>query len=323
MLCQMEAKGVEAYINEHPSVVGGFLTSGEHAYQLKRGRALLRINMNHPTRQMNPFQYVELDSSHLSSCIQQALKSENVSQLAKVLAEYESESRSAEVNSPGSDAKLMTSPVSRDACKLFLSSGSSVEAEVYHQLVVERINDGDITTSLKLCCIGHQIPFGQETVNSNQSISDDRTLGYTFDQMLKIESYEQEMSKFQSICEEWYRVLEPRELMNIEQRELLREWISTRQYANTEDPIVSRVIEKCSEPKKEEEERKWREAKKMREEIMKRIKEEKKAKKMREKEEKEREWQEAKRKRDKIMKKMNDEIEAERELQDAKKMGDD
>ena len=65
--------------------------------------------------------------------------------------------------------------------------------------------------------------------------------------------------------------------MNIEQRELLREWISTRQYANTEDPIVSLVIEKCSEPKKEEEEKKWREAEKMREEIMKKIKEEKEA----------------------------------------------
>ena len=34
-------------------------------------------------------------------------------------------------------------------------------------------------------------------------------------------------------------------LMNIEQRELLREWISTREYANTEDPIVSLMIEKC------------------------------------------------------------------------------
>ena len=83
--------------------------------------------------------------------------------------------------------------------------------------------------------------------------------------MLKTESYEQEKSEFLSICDEWYRVLEPRGLMNIEQRELLREWISTRQYANTEDPIVSLVIEKCSEPKKEEEERKWQEAKKIRE----------------------------------------------------------
>ena len=43
------------------------------------------------------------------------------------------------------------------------------------------------------------------------------------------------------------------------------EWISTKQYANTKDPIVSLVTEKCSEPKKEEEERIWQEAKKMRE----------------------------------------------------------
>ena len=77
-----------------------------------------------------------------------------------------------------------------------------------------------------------------------------------------MESYEQERSKFLSICDEWYRVLEPQGLMNIEQSELLREWISTRQYANTEDPIVSLVIEKCSEPKKREEERKWQEVKK-------------------------------------------------------------
>ena len=88
---------------------------------------------------------------------------------------------------------------------------------------------------------------------------------------MNLESYEQERSKFLSTCDEWYRVLEPRGLMNIEQRELLREWISTRQYANTEDPIVSLVIEKCSEPKREEEEKKWREAEKMREELLKEI----------------------------------------------------
>ena len=121
------------------------------------------------------------------------------------------------------------------------------------RLVVERINDGDITTALKLCCIGHQIQFCRDMININPPISDAQTLRGTFDQMLKMESYEQERSKFLSICDEWYRVLEPRGLMNIEQRELLREWISTRQYANTEDPVVSLLIEKCSERKKEEE----------------------------------------------------------------------
>ena len=60
----------------------------------------------------------------------------------------------AEVNSSEHGTDMMTSSVSRDACKLFLFSGSSVEAEVHRQLVVERINDGDITTALKLCCIG-------------------------------------------------------------------------------------------------------------------------------------------------------------------------
>ena len=262
----VEQKHFEIYINEPSSVVGRLLTSGEHAYQLKRGRALLRFDMNHPTRQLNQCEQVELDSSHLYSCIEQALKSENVSQLAKVLAEYESESRSADGNSPEHGTELMTLSLSHKACKLFLFSGSSAEAEVYGQLVVERINDGDITTALKLCCIGHQIQIFRDTIKINLHISDVRTRIYTFDQMIKVESYEQERSEFLSICDEWYRVLEPHRLMNIEQRELLREWISTRQYATTEDPIVSLVIEKCSEPKKEEEEKKWQKAEKMRKE---------------------------------------------------------
>ena len=128
-----------------------------------------------------------------------------------------------------------------------------MEAEVYRQLVVERINDGDITTALKLCCIGHQIPFCRNKINSESiNLNMDQTLRDTFDQMLKVESYKQERLNFMSICDEWYRVLEPRGLMNIEQRELLREWISTRQYANTEDPIVSLVIEKCLISRNEE-----------------------------------------------------------------------
>ena len=212
---------------------------------------------------MNQSEYVKPDSSHLSSCIEQALKSENVSQLAKVLAEYESESRSADVNASKHGTEVMTSSVSHDACKLFQLTGNSVEAEVYRQLVVERIHDGDATTALKLCCIGHQTPFGCDVINIDRPISDVQTIGDTIETNVKMESYEEEISKFQSICDEWYRVLKPQGMMNI-QRELLREWISTRQYANTEDLVVSFVIEKCSEPKKEEEERKWQEAKKMR-----------------------------------------------------------
>ena len=116
---------------------------------------------------------------------------------------------SAETNSR--ETQLMTSPVSRNACKLFVSNGSNVEAEVYRQLVVERINDDDITTTLKLCCIGHQIPFCQEQISINRPIANAQTLRDTFDQMLKIESYKQERSKFVSICYEWHEVLEPRD----------------------------------------------------------------------------------------------------------------
>ena len=245
---------VKPYIDEHPSEVGRLLSIDAYAYQLKRGRALLRLEMNHPTRQISQCEYVELDSSQCFSCIGKALKSGNVSQLAKVLAEYESESRSAAVNSPEHGTVAVTSSVSRDACRLFLFSGSSVEAEVYRQLVVERINDGDIRTVLKLCCVGHQISLVRNA--SNQSISDAQTLRDTIDQMLKIESYEQERSEFLSICDEWYIVLEPQGLMSTEQRELLREWISTKQYANTEDPDVSLVIKKCAERRKEEEKKK-------------------------------------------------------------------
>ena len=258
-------KCVHEYIDEHPSDAGLLFTSENYVCQLKRGCALLRLDMIHQTGQMNQCVNGEMDSSHLYSCIEQALESENVSRLAKFLAEYGSESRSAGVSKSERGTEL-TSLVSRDACKLFLSSGSFVEAEVYRKHIVERINEGDITTALKLCCIGHQIQFGRNMMNINRPISDVQTLRDTFDRMLKIESYEQERFKYLSITDEWYRVLEPRRLMNIEQRELLREWISTRQYANTEDPIVSLVIEKCLEPKKEDEEKKWQEAKKIREE---------------------------------------------------------
>ena len=235
---------LKRFINLYSREYFGELFANEHcASQLKRGRTLLRLEMKHPTRHMNQCEYVELDFSHLTSCIQQALKSDNVSPLAKVLAEYESESRSAELNLSKHGTDMMTSSVSRDACKLFLSSGSSFEADVCRQLVVEIISYDDITTALRLCCIGHQIPFCRS--NSHLPISDGQTVRDTFDQLLNMESYEQEIFKFMLICDEWYRVLEPRGLMNVEQKELLREWISTRQYANTEDPIVSLVIEEC------------------------------------------------------------------------------
>ena len=252
---------LEKYIKELPSDAGMILVSDViYACQLKHGRVLLR----HRSRQMN-----SCDSSHPPSCIELASTFQNASQLAKVLAEYESESRSGEVNSSESDYEtyVMTSPVSGDACKLFMSSGSSVDSELYRQLVVERINDDDITTALKLCCIGHQIPFCRDNIDTDLLVSEAQILRDTFEHMLKKESYDQEKSKFLSISDEWYRVLEPRGLMNIEQRELLREWISTRQYANTEDPVVSLVIEECSMSTKEEETRKWQESEEIRREI--------------------------------------------------------
>ena len=215
---------------------------------LKRERAILRLDIKNPTRPMdhNDCEYMQLHSSYQFSCINQACDSVNkrISDLAMIL---KSESRSAEVISPGCEPEIMTASVSRDACKLFLSSGGSVEADCYRRIVAERINDGDITTALKLCCIGHQRLFCTDMINIDLPISDAQTLkNSTFDRMLEIESYEQESAEFLSICDEWYRVLEPQGLMNFEQRELLREWISTRQYMNTEDPVVSLVIDTCS-----------------------------------------------------------------------------
>ena len=84
--------------------------------------------MNHPTTQIDQSEHVQLDSSHLLSCIEQALKSKNVSQLARVLAKYESESKADEESSSLREAEVMTSQVSRDACKLFLFSGRSVRS---------------------------------------------------------------------------------------------------------------------------------------------------------------------------------------------------
>ena len=53
---------------------GGELLAREHyACQLKHGRALLRLNMNHPTMQIDQSEHEQLDSSHLLSCIEQAL----------------------------------------------------------------------------------------------------------------------------------------------------------------------------------------------------------------------------------------------------------
>ena len=237
------------YINQtDPLGTIRFLAGDEYAYQLKLCRALLKLDES--IVKINRFENAGDEPSHLLSCIEQALTSEHTSQLAMVLAEYESESRLFESNSPEHDTKLKTTSVSRDARKVFLSFGSSVEAHAFRKLVVERINDDDITTALKLCCIGHQLPFWRDKMDSNLPISDAQALRDTFKQMLNTESYERERSKFMSICDEWYIVLEPLGLMNIEQRELLREWITGRQYANKEDSVVSDVIKKALEYRK-------------------------------------------------------------------------
>ena len=59
-----------------------------------------------------------------------------------------------------------------DPFELLPSNGRSGEAEVYRQLIVERINDDDITTAFKLYCIGHYIPFCREIINGNRPISE-------------------------------------------------------------------------------------------------------------------------------------------------------
>ena len=115
------------HIRKHPRRCAELLACEHYACQLKRGRALLRLDRNHPTRQMNQCEYVELDSWHLFSCIEQASESENVSQLAKVLEECESILRSSDKFSTYREIFSMMSPVSRDACKFFLSTRSSVE----------------------------------------------------------------------------------------------------------------------------------------------------------------------------------------------------
>ena len=144
---------------------------------------------------------------------------------------------------PDEKPKHLTSLVSRDACKLFIFSGRSVEATIHRQLVVGRINDGDITETLQLCCIGHQTLFCQNILDAISSTSDPQTLADTFEQTNKWVSYKEEISKFLSVCDEWYKVLEPQGLMNVEQREMLRKWIIERQYANIEDSVVSFLID--------------------------------------------------------------------------------
>ena len=264
------------FIDEHPHRNGELIAREHHIWQLKRVCGSIQHDMNHTTRQVNQPEYADLDESRQISCIDQALGSKNVSYLAKVLAE----SRSVEETPQDQTRKRRknketktkiyvrtspVSPVSRDACKIFLSSGSSDGAEVYRQLVVERINDDDITTALKLCCIGHQMPFCRRIMNESPSNSEVHTLRDTFEQIYGIESNKQEKSKFLSICDEWYRVLEPHGMMNI-QRELLREWINGRQYADAEDSVVSNMIKHCSMSKLEEQERRWNEAKELKEE---------------------------------------------------------
>ena len=107
------------------------------------------------------------DSLHLSIVASnKLLKSDNVSQLAKILAKYESASRSSGVNSSEYKTEFMTtSSVSRDACKLFqCPAGDPLKQDVYRQVVVDRINDDDITPALKLCFIVHQIPFCRDNM---------------------------------------------------------------------------------------------------------------------------------------------------------------
>ena len=252
------------FIDEHPHRNGELIAREHYIWQLKRVCGSIRLDMNHTARHVNQPEYVDPDSSHQSSCIELALKSKNRSLLANMLAKYESESRSVE-RTP-QELETMTSTVTREACEAFLSSGSSAEAEAYRKLVVERINNNDITEALKLCFICHQIPICRAIMNDSPPNSAVQTLRDTFEQMLKMESYVHERSKFLSICDEWYKVLEPQRLMNIEQREMLRKWINDRHYANAEDSVVSNMIQNCSMPKLEEQERKWNKAKKLKEE---------------------------------------------------------
>ena len=184
------------------------------------------------------------------SCIEQALKNKNVSNLAKFMAKCESESRSAEEVSPKLKTGAMKSPVSRDACNFFRFSGSSVEAEVCHQLVVERINADDIMTALKLCCIGHHKKLGRKIRDAISLTPDPQTLGDTFEQMNKRALYEEEKNKFLSVCDEWYTALEPQGLMNFVHRDLLWIWIRKRQYANTEDIVVFQMKKMLREEEK-------------------------------------------------------------------------
>ena len=251
---------IKDYIIKHPRRFGELFTSEEYAFQLKCIRALYRLNMNHPATQIDQSKHVQLDSSHLLSCIEQALKFENVSRLARVLAKYELESKSAEESSSGRETEAMTSQMSRDACVIFLSSGRSVEAEVYRQLVVERINDGDITTALKLCCIGHQVLFGRNIRDAISSTSDHQVLKDTLERMNKWDLYRGDRAKYLTMCDKWHEVLEPHGLMNIEQKELLMKWIIERQYANIEDSVVSLMIEKCLVARKKEKKRKKEQA---------------------------------------------------------------
>ena len=205
------------HLDEYPSHCGELFTSEHYVCQLKRGRAMIRRNS---TIQINQSEYMEPESLYLPCCIEQATRVESVCLLAYSLAELKS--RSAEKFSSKHESGMITSTVSRDACELFRFSGSSVEAEVYRQLVEERVNDGHITTALKLCCIGHQLQFCRDAKLCNPPTSDKQSLGDAFEQMFQSEYHEQERYKFHSICDEWYRVLEPEGLMHIEQKELLR-----------------------------------------------------------------------------------------------------
>ena len=166
-------------------------------------------------------------------------KKKEMRRLIHVLTEYESKSKSVE-------AGLESEAVSCDPLELLPSNGHSDEVEVYRQFIVERINSGYITIAFKLYCIGYYIPFCREIINSNRPISNAQTIRDMFDEMLKKESCEGEKSKFLSICDKWYTALEPENMMNDLQKELLRKWIMDGGYTNMKDSVVSMVIRKIT-----------------------------------------------------------------------------
>ena len=73
---------------------------------------------------------------------------------------------------------------------------------------------------------------------------------------MKIESYEEEKSKFLSILDKLYELLRPRNMievqfemgMNYVKKRTVEEMDHRRGYTNIEDSVVSMVIRKCVQP---------------------------------------------------------------------------